>query len=163
MRLSQPFVLASIAAIALGGFMFWLHQEYVLNLSFIFSNVPLREVYRETGLPPSIQSYVDYRYVLAVVFAIAAFEAVYYELMLKSFDRTIISVCFLVPTVINYFFMLTVFLSPILILGLLIRAVFLNKNQDTQRYRVYLLCSIFNCISAIAVYVHINEAFRITS
>lgn len=75
-------------------------------------------------------------------------------------EGRILAFCFLVPTVINYIFILTIYLAPMLILGLLIRYVFLYVHNKRVLCRAYLLCLIFNCISLVILYVNAVEAFR---
>lgn len=78
MLLSRLIVSAAIAAIFIGGFVFWFHEHYVLSISYGPSTVTIGEVYKGQEIPSGYQNYINYRYILGALFALATFSAVYF-------------------------------------------------------------------------------------
>lgn len=144
-------------------------QQYFKSLSLCCSRLMIKyyglgatigEIYKGQKLPNSIQNIINYRYIIGALFAVAAYSAVYY-LFADDIETEggILAFYFLVPTILNYIFIITTYLTPLLILGLLVRINFLYKNKK-KLCRAYLFCLIFNCVSLIIMYINALEAFR---
>lgn len=165
MRLSHPLSLALIAAVIIGGAVALLHPTFVMTAYA----ADFARLNYQGGFPPSFQRYLDYRYVLGILFGLATLGAVYFGLTVKTVERWVLVAGFLGLLLLNYLGLmppsyriaLFFFLSPLWIILLLIRAFLLYRRGNRDLFRSYCFCLLFNGFALPLLYMHFYRVLDI--
>jgi hypothetical protein len=162
MRISNPLILGSIAAIAVAIVFVLLYPHYILSLGLAPTGISLQDFYKAKtilDLPPSIQELMKYQYPLAILFASASFGAVYFGLADATFCHWLIIISCLQP-IVSFVFFPVLLLSPLIWLALIIGSIWHGRSHR-QLLIPYIYCLATNSICAIVIWLHINDVFRI--
>ncbi|MFM7423668.1 MAG: hypothetical protein ACKO7W_01485 [Elainella sp.] len=146
-----------VASLAVGGTVLLLHPTYVMTA---YADDFARINY-QGGFPPSFQRYIDFRYGIAALFALASFGAVYFGLTVRTRERWAIGAGFLVPTIVSYLTPMGFFLLPLVILGILIRIGVVYQRKTWALFRPYCICLMFNCLTVPLLYQHLSKVLDI--